>query len=196
MDRQEAIVAAVRAKESAQVEALLQEEPALIQTRTPEGSLILTALYLGAHEVLAVLLRHNPPLDIFEAAAMGNEERILALLATDPQLVHAANADGFHPLHLAAFFGHASAVRALLEGGAEVNRIMASRVPYVPSNTALHAAISGGPHREVVELLVTAGANPNLRDSNGHTPVQSAAFHKATEIIAYLKAHGATDEVE
>lgn len=191
MNREEAIIAAVKNRDTAEVEALLQADPALIQTRTPQGSLVLTAVYHGAREVAAVLLRHNPPLDLFEAAAVGNADAITALLAENPALVGTANSDGFLPLHLAAFFGQAAAVQALLTGGAEINRIMASRVPYVPSNTALHAAIAGGPHREVVGLLVEAGADVNLLDSNGHTPLHSAVFHNAPELIAYLLANGA-----
>jgi ankyrin repeat protein len=191
MNRQEAIVAAVKAKDAAQVEALLQEDTTLIQTKTHDGSLVLTAVYRGAREVVEVLLRHNPPLDIFEAATVGSAERIATLLAADPALVHAANATGFEPLHLAAFFGHADAARALLAGGADVNRIMRSQVPYVPSNTALHAAVAGGPHRELVELLVAAGADVNRLDSNGHTPLHAAAFHNDAEVVAFLVAHGA-----
>jgi len=40
------------------------------------------------------------------------------LLAEDPELVDAMSGDGFTPLHLAAFFGQADAVRLLLARGA------------------------------------------------------------------------------
>lgn len=191
MNRQEALMAAIKARDAARVEALLQEEPRLIETRTPQGSLVLTAAYTGAREIAQTLLRHHPAPDIFEAAAAGSDERIEALLAARPDLVDTANPDGFQPLHLAAFFGHTAAVKALLAGGASIDQIMASQVPYVPSNTALHAAIAGGPHRDVVEALVAAGADVNRLDSNGHTPLHSAAFHDAPDLIAYLVAHGA-----
>lgn len=191
MNREEAIIAAVKAKDAAQVESLLKEDPALAETRTPDGSLALTALYRGARDVVQLLLTHNPSLDIFEAAAVGQVNRITALLQQEPGLVHAANRDGFTPLHLAAFFGQADAARALLAGGAEIKKVMQSKVPYVPSNTALHAAVAGGPHRDVIELLLSAGADVNMLDSNGHTPLHSAAFHNETELVSYLLAHGA-----
>lgn len=191
MNREEAIVAAVKTKDADRVAALLKEDPALIHTKTADGSLILTAVYNGARNVTEVLLGFNPPLDIFEAAAAGSAERIAQLLAEDPDRVHAANGTGFQPLHLAAFFGHTAAVRALLAGGANINQIMRSTVPFVPSNTALHAAVAGGPHRDVVKLLVAAGADVNALDSNGHTPLHSAAFHDDSEVMQYLLDHGA-----
>jgi ankyrin repeat protein len=191
MERQEAIIAAVKAKDAAQVESLLNEDPSLVETRTPDGSLVLTAAYRGAWELVQLLLAHNATLDIFEAAVVGQADRIKALLADEPGLADAVNNDGFSPLHLAAFVGQVDAVRTLLAGGADINKVQQSKVPYVPSNTALHAAIAGGPHREVVELLVTAGADVNVISSIGHTPLHDAVFHNATELLAYLLAHGA-----
>ncbi|MDB4894091.1 MAG: ankyrin 2 [Firmicutes bacterium] len=119
------------------------------------------------------------------------EESPHGLLQDDSSLVHAANRDGFGPLHLAAFVGQTDAVRALLVGGAEINKVMQSKVPYVPSNTALHAAVAEGQHRDVIELLISAGADVNALDSNGHTPLHSAAFHDDTDLLIYLLAHGA-----
>jgi ankyrin repeat protein len=191
MERQEAIIAAVKAKDTAQVESLLKEDPQLVETRTPDGSLVMTALYRGAREIVQLLLTYNPSLDMCEAAAVGRTDRITALLAANPRLVHAENRDGFGPLHLAAFFGWAEAADGLLAGGAEIDKVMQSKVPDVPSNTALHAAIAGGPHRDVAELLVAAGADVNVLNSNGHTPLHDAAFHNDTDLLTYLLAHGA-----
>jgi ankyrin repeat protein len=191
MERTDGIIAAVKAKDLGQVESLLTADPTLIDTQTPDGSLILTAAYNGARDVIPVLLRHGAKLDIFEAATVGDAERIRALLAANPELVHAANGTGFEPLHLAAFFGNAAAAKALLENGADVNRVMGSKVRFVPSNTALHAAIAGGPHREVVALLVVAGADLDLVDSNKQSPLHAATFHDDLEVIAYLIQHGA-----
>lgn len=186
MTGEEQMMAAVKTRDAARVRELLEKNPGLLQMRTPQGSLVLTALYSGAGEVLSELLARGPQLDIYEAASVGDGARVAQLLAEEPSLANAPNADGFTPLGLAAFFGRPAAVAALLAGGAQVNLVSQSNVPYVPSNTALHAAIAGGANIEAVRLLLEAGADLSIRDSNGHLPLHVAAFHTNPDLIDLL----------
>lgn len=63
---------------------------------------------------------------------------------------------------------------------------------YIPSNTALHAAIAGERNMEVIELLLTHNAQTNIFDSNDHTFLHSAAYHDDNvEMVALLIKHGA-----
>ncbi|MGZ9587365.1 ankyrin repeat domain-containing protein [Paenibacillus marinisediminis] len=130
--------------------------------------------------------------DLFAAAQADDVVRLHDMLESQPQLANAENSEGLMPLGYAAHFGNADAVRVLLEYGAEVNAISRSKVPYIPSNTALHAAIAGSRSEAVVKLLLSHQAQTTLFDSNGHTCLHTAAFHDDNvDIIRMLIAHGA-----
>ena len=69
---------------------------------------VLQAMYRGDRDE-AERLAAGRDLDVFEAAALGRAERLRQLLAEDASRANAFGDDGFHPLGLACFFGHASA---------------------------------------------------------------------------------------
>ncbi len=60
--------------------------------------------------------------------------------------------------------------------------------------TALHVAIDNG-NREVVELLFEYGANPNLKDHFGHTPLFNAVWN-GLDMTKLLLEHGAKTDVQ
>lgn len=129
---------------------------------------------------------------VFQAAQSGDAVRLKEILTAHPHLANTENGDGLTPLGYAAHFGNKGAVQVLLEFGAETNAVSHSKISFIPSNTALHAAIAGERNMDVIRLLLGAGANPNLFDSNGHTCLHVAAFHDdRTDIIDVLVEHGA-----
>jgi ankyrin repeat protein len=186
MTLQDEIVEAVKADEMPRTQKLLKEDPTLVNTRTAEGSLVLTAAYYGAQNVLKILLDRNPALDIFEAATVGNTNRIQAILEAKPELANAVNHDGYTPLGLASFFGHETAVQSLLERGADINRVHKNR----EANTALDGAVAAN-QIGVVRLLLSKGAEVNCRAAGGFTPLHKAAFAGHEEMVRLLLAHGA-----
>ncbi|MFB9324515.1 ankyrin repeat domain-containing protein [Paenibacillus aurantiacus] len=130
--------------------------------------------------------------EVFDAARSGDSEQLKVLLDKDPALANKENEDGLTPLGFAAHYGQAEAVKVLLAYGAEVNAVSHSRIAYIPSNTALHAAIAGERDAAVIELLLMSKADPNVFDSNGHTSLHTAAFHAdSTDLIQLLVEHGA-----
>src|ERR671927_17008 len=99
---------------------------------------VLQAIYRGDAEE-AERLAARRELDVFEAAALGRTERLRELLAADPAAANAWADDGFQPLGLASFFGHADAVRLLLAHGAEVNSASRNQMKVMPLHSAAAA---------------------------------------------------------
>ena len=147
---------------------------------------ILSALYRGQREQAARLADTAAALTIWEAAALGRDAEIEQLLGSDPALVNAPAADGHAPLGLAAFFGHASSVRLLLERGADVHAAARNDMKVQP----LHAAVAGR-NLEAVAAILDRGADPNARQQAGYTPLMGAAANDREDIVDLLLARGA-----
>ncbi|WP_144721914.1 ankyrin repeat domain-containing protein [Agrococcus jejuensis] len=73
-----------------------------------------------------------------------------------------------NPLHIATINGYRDAARLLLVAGADVNAV--SNV----GSTALHSALISHAARDsqMAELLVSHGADRNIRDHSGKTPFE------------------------
>src|SRR5262245_54049146 len=169
------------------VRALLDEQPWLAAERDDEGvSPLLRARYRMDKGLVDAVRVHVDRMNVFEAATFGDLDRLTQLLADDPDLVDAMSGDGFTPLHLAAFFGQADAVRLLLARGATADRNGTGWM----TGTPLHAAASGS-HASVVRLLLDAGADPNNRQRHGYTPLHSAAANGDLESVELLLDAGA-----
>lgn len=184
----EDFINAVKAGEVAQVQALLDSQPDLISARTADGtSALLLGVYYGHRAVVQALLARQPELDIFAAAAVGDATRITALLQSDPQQVNAYAPDGFHPLGLAAFFGHEEAVGALLAGGAAVNQAANNSQRVM----ALHSAVANQ-HLAIARLLLAHGAEVNATQEDAFTPLHEAAQNGQLPMAELLLSAGAT----
>ena len=142
--------------EDALTEAL-SDNPDLAGERNADGlSPVLHALYKGKADLVDSILDANPPLDVFDAAAVGRTRGLEELLAGEPALVSAWSPDGFTPLHLAAFFGQEDATRILLEHGADPRVV--SRHTQIQVAPAQSGAAGG--HEPIVKLLLEHGAEP------------------------------------
>jgi uncharacterized protein len=165
-DKSKELLEAIRAGNKPAVDSLLQQEPALLGFKAPNGSsAILLATYYGHAELTEVFLRHGAKLDVFEASATGNLEGVRQLVEGAPARVNSFAPDGFYPLGLAAFFGHREIVQLLLEHGADVH-LAARNAQRV---TALHAAVARR-DAETVGMLLKRGADPNARRRKGSRP--------------------------
>ena len=88
-------------------------------------------------------------------------------------------------IHEAARDGNIEAVKQHFASGADVNaKDDAFRA------TPLNWAAFGG-HKEIVELLISEGADMNVKCSNQNTPLDVAIKYKRTEIADLLRKHGA-----
>lgn len=183
-------IAAVKKGDREAVERMLATDPALVNAKDESGvSAVLLSHYHGKGDVAKALLARRPALDIFEAATVGDSERVRALLAKDRSLANAWSKDGFFPLGLAAFFKRPAVAKVLLEHGADPR--MASK----PAGfTPLHSAVAddaGTDVKELVRMLIDAGADPNARSASGGTPLHTAGFTGNVPVTEMLLAAGA-----
>jgi ankyrin repeat protein len=184
----EKLFEAIAAGDEDAVQELVELRPELAERRNEAGlSPVLHALYNGKADVAEVLLNVNPALDVFDAAATGRTRGMEELLDGEPKLARNWSADGFTPLHYAAFFGQEDAARILLERGAEVEVVARNESIRV---TPLHSAAAGS-HSGIVTLLLEAGADPNAAQDGGFTPLHSAAQNDDRESAEALLAAGA-----
>jgi uncharacterized protein len=153
---------------------------------------LLQAIYRGDQARADEILAADPELDVFEAAAVGRTERLGDLLETDPSLANKWADDGFQPLGLASFFGHADAARLLVERGAEVNSASRNDFKVMPLHSA---AATGDPdvRYELAKLLLEHGADPNARQQDDFTPLMAADQHEDERLRLLLIEHGAND---
>lgn len=180
----------LKAIQNGEIEILqkaLDARPELADGRDEGGvSLPLQAAYHRKWEIADLFLSYKETLDIFEAAAFNQSERINRLVENEPQLTSAWSPDGFTALHLAAFFGRLDAVEILVTKGAEVS--VPSRNPMAV--TPLGSAAAGRYH-EIVEALLAHGAEVDAQQSGGYTALHAAAHGGNQELVKTLLSHGA-----
>ncbi|XP_022819057.1 tankyrase isoform X1 [Spodoptera litura] len=149
--------------------------------RNTEGK---TPLDLADSATRPVLTGEYCAADVLEAARSGADDRLASLLTPLNVNVHASDGRRSTPLHLAAGYNRARAVRLLLQRGADVHA--KDKGGLVP----LHNACSYG-HYEVTELLVRAGADVNATDLWAFTPLHEAASKARLEVCSLLLSEGA-----
>ena len=143
---------------------------------------MLEALYRGDEAGVEALRPPADELDLFEAAALGEADRVRELLAQDPNAVRALSPDGFTPLHLAAFFGRVETVDALLRHQAPLETYAeASFAPVTPLGSAAAAGMT-----DVVRALLDAGADANARGRDGGFTALHAAAQGGNVALAQL----------
>ena len=153
---------------------------------------LLQAVYRGDQQKVDELLAEHPELDIFEAAAVGDTERVRELLDADPQAADAWAADGFQPLGLAVFFGHPETARLLLDAGAEVNSPSRNDFKVMPLHSAC-AVRDADKRYELAKLLLEHGADPNARQKDEFTPLMEADQVGDARLRELLVQHGARE---
>ncbi|MCT1390105.1 ankyrin repeat domain-containing protein [Peribacillus frigoritolerans] len=107
--------------------------------------------------------------EVFQAIETNDANALKKAIISYPALVNAENEQGLTPLGFASHFGNKDCVLVLLNYNADFNAVSHSKIEYIPSNTALHAASAGKRNLEVIELLLNNKAKTNIFDSNGHT---------------------------
>jgi ankyrin repeat protein len=114
------------------------------------------------------------------AAETGSVEmmKLLVELGADPK---AKNPDGVGPVLLAAASRKLPALKYVVETlGGDVNETRRG------AGSALHTAVRFGAN-EMIQLLVERGADLNVKDRFGRTPMEAAVFEAPKPTVALLK---------
>ena len=131
-------------------------------------------------------------------AKRGNLKGVLAELDKGVPLeirsTNMTSEPGVTPLFVAAKFGKAEVVEALLERGADPTIFFRATDGYYHTGTALHHAARFG-YLDVVELLLEAGADPASYDQYVATPLHQALRGNHQEVAERLIEAGAPDRV-
>jgi uncharacterized protein len=126
---------------------------------------------------------------LISTSEVGDDPRLLELTLRNGANVHSLDSYNGTGLIRAAERGHVRIVQRVLQTSVEVDHV--NNLGW----TALLEAIilgDGGPrHTKVVRLLVGAGANVNLADGEGVTPLEHARRRGQEEIARILEDAGA-----
>jgi len=187
----ETLLDAINRKDTAAVIRALDAEPGLVNARPDGGQTpAIAAIYRRAPEILALLRARGADLDVFEAAAAGDAERVRVLLAADPSLRDAHAPDGWTPLHLAGHFRQTDVIDVLLAHSADVNAVSRN----ADANAPLHAAAAGGADTTLMLRLVEAGARVNHRQRGGFTALHEVAAIGNVDVARLLLDAGAAPD--
>lgn len=143
-------------------------------------------------DMLGLLLEHGADITItnnngfnalHHAALRGNPSAMRILLSKLPRpwIVDEKKDDGYTALHLAALNNHVEVAELLVHmGKANLD------IQNVNQQTALHLAVERQ-HTQIVRLLVREGANLNLADKDGDTPLHEALRHHTLSQLRQLQ---------
>ncbi len=181
------LIQAIEAGETERVRELVRDHPETAEDRSDAGvSALMLARYRSDLDAVEAIRAARSELDVFEAATLGDFERLRELLDADPSLANAWSPDRGNPLHFASFFAQPEAARLLLDRGAEPNAVAGGFGHVQP----LHSATAGR-SAEIVAMLLEAGADPNARQDGGFTPIHAAAQNGDPQMTEDLLARGA-----
>ena len=182
----------------AEIEKLIAEgEKPNIQdskSRTP----LHVAVYMKQHAAARALLKlgANPNAleidryDIVTIAAVANDlEMLKVALAGGASAKNITSRYDGTALIAAAHLGHAEAVKLLIDGKAPLNHV--NNLGWTALMEAVVLGNGGANHTATVRELVEAGADVNIADKQGATPLQHARRRGYVEMARILENAGA-----
>ena len=190
MDAATELFEAIRAADAGKVRELAAAQPGVVNARNAQGhSAVLMACYMGRNEIRDLLIDKGATLQLHEAAAAGNLQRVKESVKSNSQIANSYSPDGFPLIALAAAFGHEDIVHYLHAQAADLNAIATNGTAY----TALTGAVANG-HASIVKWLAENGADVNYRYAKGHSPLLEAAANGRLDILKTLVVHGADSQ--
>ena len=137
---------------------------------------------------------------IHNAVRKGDQAKVIELLKQNPDLVSSRDSLGKTPLHIAAQHDQTAIAALLLANGADVNAQVQVARPFDfggethQGETPLTLALLSYHHKEMVELLVTHGADVNVMLNTVATPLLRAIEQNLPDDALLLLANGANPD--
>lgn len=191
--------AAAQRGDAAAIATLAKAMPAALESRDVQGRTPLhLATFARQRGAIAALIAAGAATDTLEndrydavtIAAVANDEETLRLLlakGASARLV-TSRYDGT-ALIAAAHLGHAGVVQQLIAAGAPLDHV--NNLHWTALIEAVVLGDGGARHQTVVNALLGAGANTQLADREGRTPLQLARSRGYADIARLLEQAGA-----
>ena len=158
---------------------------------------IVAAAYHNRVEVLDLLIEAGADVNMMDdtlqsayliSTSEGYTELLQKTLAAGAD-VHSTDSFNGTGLIRAADHGHVEIIRELLKTSIRLNHV--NRLGWTALLEAIILGDGGEGHTQVVSMLVDAGADVNLPDRDGHSPLAHAQSKSQREIINILRQAGA-----
>ena len=160
------------------------------RNRTPAH----VAAFASQDDALRILADHGADMNALEFQAY--DIVTIAAVADDPELMSLAIELGNDPglttspydgtaLIAAAHLGHAEVVRRLIAAGAPLDHV--NNLHWTAVIEAVVLGDGGPDHQAVLEALLSAGADRNLADRSGITPLEHAQARGFDAMVARLQ---------
>lgn len=169
------------------IKQALNDDKSIADAITPHGvSVLQFAAYCQNTEAVQLIKNYKTSIDVFEAAAIGEQQVVKEAIVDNPALKTAYSVDGFSLLGLAAFFGHLDLAEFLLIHGFNPNISSNNDFKVAP----LHSACATS-NIEMAKLLLQNEAKVNAKQMNDVTPLHSAAHNGSMEMVKLLVSNHA-----
>lgn len=133
--------------------------------------------------VLVPLLCNAQAKDVFDTARRGTVDEMKALMAINKDTINAVNNMGFTPLILACYRGNTEVAEFLIKNVKDVD--------YGSSSGTALASVAVKGNNRLAKALLEKGANPNIADATGITPLIYATQFENIELMKLLLSHKA-----
>ena len=190
--------AAAHQGDLARIEALAAARPNLNARDSHGRTPLHVATYARQHEAIRALVKAGAHIDALEsdrydavtiASVADDEDTLRLLLSLGASARQVTSRYDGTALIAAAHLGHAGVVRQLIAAGAPLDHV--NNLHWTALIESIVLGDGGKRHQDTLRALVRAGANLQLADRQGHTPLQLAKSRGYPEMVGILESAGA-----